>query len=399
MIRYENEHTGLDFKKTQYTKGESEEFLRDLIAIANTEIDAERYIIIGVKEQPDGTRKFHPIPREKFVDQATYQQLVQENVEPDVPVTYEPFELDGQLLGAFRVGPCPDVPYMMRKDFRDLRKGDSWVRKGSRKDRLTRRDLDRLLAWKGKTGAFGGNVFVGFGDPHETSIELTALTDYKLPSKRAREQIEEQLASRKAEGKSVHRSKAEGLHPIFDVLSVKPKSLLHRTDEELQQALKDLESSYVSEDQYDLMEVHSHKLNLTLLNDSDRYLEDVEVELEIPKDTLLVATEKPKKPQRPTWPIDVSGVRESLYDFDVVDYPEVKQGPDAFLIRKHFQELRHKRPTAAFTEPVRIVLGPPLVGMQLNLTWRLFARNLPNPPITGSLTINVVSAAEEGSRV
>ncbi|WP_046216253.1 RNA-binding domain-containing protein [Paenibacillus wulumuqiensis] len=92
IIRYENEGTHVDFKREQYHHIKS--LLRDIIARANANTEAsKRYIIIGVMHLSDGKREYFSIPRNEFKDNADYQSLVRQNIEPEIKFSYKPFEL------------------------------------------------------------------------------------------------------------------------------------------------------------------------------------------------------------------------------------------------------------------------------------------------------------------
>ncbi len=88
-IRYETEHTALDFKRTQYVKAQHAALLKDVLSMVNAhDVPGDRFIVCGVDLKPDGSRTFVGVPRGEVVDAATYQQLVRENLEPDVHLEY-----------------------------------------------------------------------------------------------------------------------------------------------------------------------------------------------------------------------------------------------------------------------------------------------------------------------
>jgi len=58
LIKYENEHSGLDFKAIQYTREKYEDFIKDIMSMANSDMGEEGYIIIGVKLRNSTERDF-----------------------------------------------------------------------------------------------------------------------------------------------------------------------------------------------------------------------------------------------------------------------------------------------------------------------------------------------------
>ncbi|MEA0564469.1 AlbA family DNA-binding domain-containing protein [Lysinibacillus irui] len=78
----QTEHEGLDFKKGFYVKQSYEELLKDVLAMANAKIKGSRYIIFGVKENAQQLKDIFEITNP--VDAATYQQIILENIEPQL---------------------------------------------------------------------------------------------------------------------------------------------------------------------------------------------------------------------------------------------------------------------------------------------------------------------------
>ncbi|MDR3667458.1 MAG: ATP-binding protein [Ignavibacteriaceae bacterium] len=145
LIKYENENTALDFKAIQYKKEMYESFLKDIMAMANALVDGNRYIVIGVKHLPNGDKEYKSIPSGDFVDEATYQQLIKSNIEPDIELKYEALNMEGNLLGVFTISSCENQPYMMGKKYKSLNEGDSYIRRGSQQCRLKRSNLDKMI--------------------------------------------------------------------------------------------------------------------------------------------------------------------------------------------------------------------------------------------------------------
>ena len=78
LIKYENEHTGLDFKRSQYRKEQHGKLIKDIMSMANADIEGNQYIIIGVNHQAAGEKKIVSIKKEEFLDPTIYQQLIRE---------------------------------------------------------------------------------------------------------------------------------------------------------------------------------------------------------------------------------------------------------------------------------------------------------------------------------
>src|SRR5690554_2160822 len=146
LILYENENTRLDFKRDEYKKEDFVPLLKDVLSMANAFSSQDKFIIIGLKPISPDERGLKGIDGE-LTDAATFQQLVHENIEPEIAIDYFPFPLENIKLGVIKISNCNNPPYLMKKDYgngkRKLFKGEGFVRKGTHQTRLTRSDFDR----------------------------------------------------------------------------------------------------------------------------------------------------------------------------------------------------------------------------------------------------------------
>ncbi|MGE4375567.1 MAG: ATP-binding protein, partial [Methanoculleus sp.] len=110
LIEYYDENLNLDFKGSQYTIDEHADLIKDIIAMANADTNDECYIIIVVIHNNVGQKELRGISREGFIDDAVYQQLIRENVEPDIKFEYSLYEYAGKCFGVFKIGNCDDKP-------------------------------------------------------------------------------------------------------------------------------------------------------------------------------------------------------------------------------------------------------------------------------------------------
>lgn len=150
LIDFEPENSLLDFKRDQYELGKSlkkNEVIKDIMAMANHLSDDDKFIIIGVKEK-NGIKELFPI--EKVIDDADYQRLVNDNVEPTINFEYKLFEFNGNRLAYFRIFDNHDRPYLFKKEIsgtaetQNFKKGDGFMRKGTSTFRIGRTELDLI---------------------------------------------------------------------------------------------------------------------------------------------------------------------------------------------------------------------------------------------------------------
>ncbi|WP_338786272.1 ATP-binding protein [Metabacillus sp. FJAT-53654] len=385
IIKYDREGTLLDFKREQYRKEKYKDLIKDIMAMANATRVGKRYIITGVKDLPSGDKEFFSIPKEEFVDQATYQQVLRENVEPSIDFSYFPVEVDGNWVGVFEIDNCNNPPYMMKKEYKDqtkgeLKKGDCFIRKGSQQERMTRRDLEEILVFRSKF-QFHGKITVGFNKFLDKKLKVIAVKDFIFPSDKAKQKIEKILDERKLTDKM--GIKGLGQFALTNsLLGINP-SYEERSTETLLENLEKVKETYREDDWYHVGEELSEKINLVLKNEGDKYLEDVSIEIKFPSDGIMVMDEIHKEP--------ASGllmVRASMDFHTPFQYPQVEEEENFYVVKDTIGDLKHHQPEEAFNENLRIFFSPNAAGKVLTCPYTIYAKNLPNP-IVGELEIEV----------
>lgn len=384
LIRHEVENTYLDFKACQYDKNMHEALLKDIIAMANAIGSGPRYLIVGIKYWSDGKRKLVGVDGE-FTDSAIYQQLVYENIEPLIHLQYFSHQIDGKTVGVFRISECNNKPYMMKKDYGNLRKGDAFVRRGDSQDRLIRADIDRMFEERLGTRDLEPLVEIGFdcdGLPTEISLPVMP-SDIELPSAVARNRIRRALEKKKdekekrEEPRNIGVIKSVGLASLIQPYRFGEVPYEERSIPDLEEALGRVKEDYLHEDAYTLYECHSSKVNLIVVNKAGTYIEDVLLKMTLPKEEGLdVADKVYSKPEKPD-PLRLAiGIPDSAL---FSDYPDVVRTHTQIVVSTEVGDVKHHIPTQAFVEPIRLLLAPRLAGSTIEVTVTLHAKNLPVP--------------------
>lgn len=148
LIEYGYECEYLDYKEKQYSKEKHSDLITDIMAMANSRHEGDKFIIIGVKDKPDG-KQIKGIPSEEFIDSATYTQVIHSNIEPEIQFDYFKYEYNGYTLGIFRIYNTNNKPYMIKKNFNKLNMGLCLVRKGSTNSAAKRSDFDFMYKYNG----------------------------------------------------------------------------------------------------------------------------------------------------------------------------------------------------------------------------------------------------------
>ncbi len=144
---YECEY--LDFKKLQYRRENFHELIIDIMSMSNSSHMGDKYIILGIKDKPDGTRDICGIPKEDLLDSSIYQNVIIDNIEPEIKFDYFPIEYQDKWLGIIKIhANNTDKPYMLKKRYKELYEGMCKVRKGSNNSNSTRKDYDSFYISK-----------------------------------------------------------------------------------------------------------------------------------------------------------------------------------------------------------------------------------------------------------
>ena len=153
-IKNEIENEFLDFKLKNYdwnNEKSKANYLLDVMSLANSLADDDRYIVLGAKVKPNGERVLRGINVNELQDSSDYQQLVTEHIEPDISVEVKKISLDGNDYGIIRIFNCNNKPYMIKKKYNDLHVGLMKARRGSRNTEVTRYWLDEIYTRKNST--------------------------------------------------------------------------------------------------------------------------------------------------------------------------------------------------------------------------------------------------------
>ncbi len=153
LIENESENTRLDFKLEQYPieKGNIKkgEFLKDICAFSNLLSNEDKFIIVGVEEKNGIAEGFIDI--DELHDQASYQQFLNEYVEPEINFEYREIMHQGKRLAYFRVFNNNKRPYLFKKAYKDsqpkgnhYRIGAGFIRIGTSTRELKRDDFEKI---------------------------------------------------------------------------------------------------------------------------------------------------------------------------------------------------------------------------------------------------------------
>lgn len=361
LIIYENESSSLEFKKVEYQKINHQELIKDIISLANAKIEGNRYIITGVKAFPNGKKEFHGL--QSLKDDAIYQQLIHENVEPDLEFEYLPYNLDGRTYGIFEIRNCNNPPYLLKKNYDKLKAGDGFIKKGSHKLPLKRNDLDYYYSKRYSESKFSGEVEITSIINGKKSYGIPVFKkSVQYPSEKAADKINKLI--RRMENNEI----PDTVHLIHGYSFKNPEA--KKSIPELKEELENVRVKYYNQDQYYFYEVDGIELNFEITIDGSDYIEDGYIEVEFGQiDSLKIAKEIYRNP---------SNARNLAPVWQPLDYPEVLETDNGYVISHYCGDIRHQVPTEIFSCPIRIIIFPdaePIVKIMI----KVHGKNLDNP--------------------
>lgn len=285
LIRYEAADSSLAFRERVYGRGEQHEMLRDVIALANASVVGRRFMFLGVDDEPGRERRFPGISERSWKSFCSvFPAFLEQSVEPLIPVSLQPVDIDGALVGAVCLDVCDDPPYLLaRRISGSLPAGGGWIRSGTRQHRLLRKHLQKIFEARFRRQECG-DIAIGFpGDLPREELVLPVMPLEALPSDEAARKfnrlIEAKQVSKSILGRSdtriarlVHAQVAGAAEPYREQSTKTLRALIRKAP------LENLEA-----DAYYQFETRAHRLNLLLNNLSDRAQKDLTLTLKFPR--------------------------------------------------------------------------------------------------------------------
>lgn len=373
IIRYEHETTYVDFKREEYTKPKFHSFVKDVVSMANANVDGSRYIIVGV-DLSNGGRDIVGVS-DPLTDSAIYQNLLHQKVEPEIHLKYYPYEFDGVTLGIFEIYDCNDQPYMLKNEFQPLKAGDCFIRKGSTQLPLMRSDLNKIFFKKNDQQYFSDDVNVKFENHGSDILEIKVPREYQLRSEIEREKIE------KAQQNNIKLKQTLRIDGRFSTFS-EDEDYSTLSDWELKRRLEGLTVKFKKDDDFIRYEQNAYLLNFTVQATGTKYIEDCTVKFYFqPQDGLVIPEEIFIRPSFMTSLIEVQKNK--------IDYPTVETTQEAICVTNSLVAIKHGLPIPVFTAPLRLFAEKNLIGTQTTVKVEIYGKNVKSP-ITKELHISFV---------
>jgi len=374
LVRSATPATAVQFRKTAYGRGGVQDFLRDVLAIANASIDGTRHIITGAEFDNKGRKRVFAVAADDFSGKPAYQSLANDYIEPPLRIRYQPVIVEGERLGVFEIGDCQDRPYMMRIDFSEtLRRGDAYARLNDTVIKLGRRQLQAMFEKKFSDSISAANVEIGFpGSIIHKTHRIATCSLLQMPSVIASAKLNELIEAKN----QVHASAANTMMARLTHARLfgTDSPYEDRSTEEINAEIRQLERRYRDQDEQFLYNERKTELQLVILNQGDEPIRDAALNLLMPNHhQLYVATRLPRIARDDKF-IDRTPAEQA-------DYPAVNLRDDSIQISVKLGDIPAGEPVNVFTAPLRICVGDSLKGRRLGIQYKLYAHNLRAPAV------------------
>lgn len=373
LIEFENENSNLDFKKIQYKKEMYESFLKDIMSLSNSMSKDDKYIIIGVKHNTNGKRDLVGIS-ETFVDEATYQQIVDANIEPHINFSYFPYQYNEKIFGVFHIIDCIDPPYMMKKDFGNLKTGDSYIRKGSFQKRLTRKDIDAYINIL-KSNDISKDIKISLAEDEIVSELILEPFQINLPSEVNRIKIEEIILKKEKQLGELPTS----LQKLLEISTFNPyvTSYENKDLKTLRNDLENIKETYEQHDEHYLNEDAAYKLNIFIHNNSSEFLEETSIEILIPKSDKYIIRDSIAN--EPSYYNPLVNFTSKAPTWEDLNYPSIEEKNDYYKVYEEIGNIKHNVPAGSLKVPLRLVIENDVKELEFIIDVKIFAKNIKNP--------------------
>ncbi len=372
IVRSATPSTRIQFRPNNYGKKGARDFLRDLVAIANADVDGTRYIVVGAGFDKDGQRHYTGVEREDFSGKPPYLALAREFIEPPIRLKYESIIDDDNRVGVFEIGDCQDRPYMMRKDFCEtLRRGDAYQRTGDHAVKMNRRQLQLMFERKFRESVSVDRIEIGFpGEIIHKDRHIPVCDLSQLPSGVAATNIRQFMEVKR-------RMKAAGGNTMVARLTHArlfgtDSPYQDRSPQELAEDMHQIRRQYRDEDEHYLFENNGHSLQLVVYNQGDEPIRDTSISLVMPQHRALhVAERLPKR-------LD-GGRFVDRMPSEQADYPSVSLSDDGVWVSATLGDIPAGEIIEVFAKPLLLCAGDELAGRRVAIQVSLFASNLRAP--------------------
>ena len=353
-----------------FRKCEQEELVREVIGLANADVDGPRNILFGVNAGAAAGSGIVGIADSDMADLKKAHRLLSELIEPVLHLAFIYDRINGKLVGTLEIDGCDDGPYVVGRDFSDrLPRGQCWVREGYELRTVESGDLapsktPEVVEVTSKLTE-PPPIIVGFNDEPDCQLIELSVPDTSNPPFAAEERkakptsdlkktIKEKIGTVTTQILRLGRSRAD--NAAVESNNRDTVTVVQVDDGDgAGKILADTNNHYFFEEK-------ALKLNVAVCNKGAESIENVSIELGFPRtpdfdvaDRLYIS------------PFD----KRTPFEIKNLGYPKVNRRDDAVLVRSSISVLSPDNPQQAFKCALRLAVGPGMQRRKIAIRYKL----------------------------
>lgn len=348
-----------------------EELVREVIGLANADVEGPRYILFGVNPGAIEGDGVVGVPDELVRDLKRAHRLVSTLVEPSLALAFTFDRINGKLVGALEIDDCEYGPYFVGQDFGEsLARGQCWVREERSLREVARAELcgGTAAAADPKPSLLPEQVeiSVGFNDKpdcHFLELPIPDTSNPPFSDHPAPESSGQQRVAKQADDKRT--TIGQVIKETVNTVTTQILGLRHAaaTGNGSDTAMtEDAGQIYADAQNHYYFEERAVRLELCIRNRGDVALEDVTIEFGFPRvpdfdvaDRIYLS------------PFD----KRSPNEIRNMGYPEVEGREDAIFARSVIDTLEPGATRPALDCPLRLAVGPGMQRRKLGIRYTL----------------------------
>ncbi len=347
-----------------------EELVREVIGLANAEVDGPRNILFGVNAGAVDGNGIVGIPETALADLKKAHRLLSAVVEPVLQLAFVFDRINGKFVGALEIDGCDFGPYFVGHDLSEsLSLGQCWVREGYKLLEVERSDLINGINGKAPAPAPAEepaplteipDIAVGFNEDPESELLEMAVPDTSDPPF-AEEDNDVKQPSKLTQvlkdtvGTVTTQILRLGQGADKAIADASRSSSQGDTCEDADKVLTDAKNHYYYEEK-------ALQVNFSVCNQGSVAIKDVSIRLGFPRLPGFDIAERLY-----TSPFD----KRSPAEIRNLGYPDLERRDDAIYVRNTCSVLAPGKAEQVFRCPIRLAVGPEMARRKLAILYKL----------------------------
>ena len=343
-----------------FREPDHEELVKEVIGLANADVDGPRYILFGVNAGAMEGSGYVGIADSAMADLKKAHRLLSAMIEPVLHLAFIYDKINSKLVGALEIDGCDEGPYVVGQDFsEELSRGRCWIREGHELRAVHQSDL----ASKSTPEASGLHKLI---EPPQLTVSFNDQADCKQIELTVPDTSDPPFGGEKQRVKKP-TTLTQTIKNVVETVTVqilrlgKTHNATASTD-----MFRETQTIFAGAADHYYFEEKALQLNLTVCNEGKESVEDVSIELGFPRipdfeiaDHLYLS------------PFD----KRSSNEIKNLGYPDVDVLAKAILVRSSLDGLSPGCSVQAFRCPLRMAVGPNMQKKKIAINYTLRWQN------------------------